>query len=138
VNYKKPRKGEYTLRVKRGVSGLGLFAEEDIPKGSFLVEYYGPFLTDKQADRKGGKYLFTLDDGRVVDGTPRKNIARYVNHSCKPNAEMEIEGSRLFLYSIKKIKEDEELLYDYGKEYFDDFIKPHGCKCPACKEKKHK
>lgn len=134
--FKKPRPTNYIFKVKRGVSGLGLFASADIPKGAFLVEYFGPMLSDAQANERGGKYLFTLDDGRVVDGTLRKNIARYVNHSCKPNCEMEIEKGRLFLYSIKKIPKGGELLYDYGKEYFDDIIKPSGCKCPACIKEK--
>ena len=46
-----------------------------------------------------------------------------------------ITGNRVFLFSTKKIKPGEEIVYDYGKEYFNAFIKPKGCLCPPCKKK---
>ena len=55
---KKYRTTERSLRVKRGISGLGLFTDLPIAKGEFIIEYKGPILTSKQADEKGGKYLF--------------------------------------------------------------------------------
>ncbi len=116
------------------MSGLGLFAVEPIKKGEFVIEYFGPILSVAEADAKGGKYLFDLSSRRTVDGTTRKNIARYINHSCTPNCEPEIDRGRIFIYSLKNIKAGEELSYDYGREYYDEFIKPHGCRCQA---KKH-
>jgi len=122
------------LKVKRSSAGLGLFAAHDFARDDFLIEYVGKSLTPTQADLRGGKYLFTINSRKVIDGTPRHNIARYINHSCKPNAEAVIEGGHIMIYSIKKIREGEEIHYDYGKEYFDEQIKPYGCRCSAHKK----
>lgn len=129
MGYKKPRPSNHTLAVKRSSAGLGLFAQAPIKKDDFIIEYYGPVLDEEERDTKGGKYLFALDDELTIDGTARENIARYINHSCKPNSEPEIEGKRIYVYAIKNIQPGEEITYDYGKEYFNDYIKPCGCKC---------
>lgn len=120
------------LKVKCGSAGLGLFAGEPIKKGEFAIEYIGRMLTHEEANRKGGKYLFEISSRRTVDGTGRDNTARYINHSCKPNCEVDIKKGRIFIYAIKNIKVGEELHYDYGKEYVDEYIKPYGCKCEKC------
>lgn len=127
--YPKPRKMKQNIRVGRAIAGLGLFAEDTIGKGDFVVEYYGPILNDDAADEKGGAYLFEIDTDQTIDGSSRKNIARYINHSCKPNCEPEIDGNRVFIYAKKNIKPGEELTYHYGKNYFEDYIKPNGCRC---------
>jgi len=126
------------FKVKHSIAGLGLFANRDFSRDDFLIEYVGKALTPAQADDRGGKYLFTINSRKVIDGTPRHNIARYINHSCKPNAEAVIEGGHIMIYAIKKIREGEEIHYDYGKEYFDDIIlgDSHGCRCASCKDKK--
>ncbi len=126
-----PRKSKYILIRKRSSAGLGLFAGEDIPRGVFIVEYFGPLLSSDDADEKGGKYLFAVNSKWTIDGSARNNLARYINHSCNPypNCETEIQGKKVFIYSIKKIKKGEELTYDYGKEYFDEHIKPYSCRC---------
>mgnify|MGYP001580276942 CR=1 FL=1 len=129
--FQKPRKSKHLLLVKRSKTGLGLFAKKDIPFRSFIIEYHGPMLNAAQADRKGGKYLFEISKKCTIDGTIRSNLARYINHSCKPNCRVEIDGNRVFIFSRKNIFAGEELSYDYGEEYFDEYIKPHGCKCPA-------
>ncbi len=124
------------LKVKRSSAGLGLFADEDIKKKEFVIEYVGKILTREEADIKGGKYLFEISTRRTIDGSGRDNIARYINHSCKPNCEVEIEKGRIFVSSIKNIKKREELNYNYGKEYVDEYIKPYGCRCRFCLDKK--
>lgn len=130
--YARPRPHPYKLRVKRGTSGFGLFAEEEIPRGVFVTEYWGELLTDKQADERTGKYLFQMDNGKTVDGATRKNVARYINHSCKPNCEVNFSGNRIFVESLRKIALGEELSYDYDTEYFEAYIKPKGCRCTHC------
>lgn len=119
----------HSLRVGRSSAGLGLFAEDHIKKDDFVIEYWGPMLSDEAADEKGGAYLFEIDKDHTIDGTTRKNTARYINHSCKPNCEPEIDGKRVFIYAIRNIKPGEELTYHYGKQYFEDYLKPRGCRC---------
>lgn len=132
MNKFKDKIGIYTLKVKRSKSGLGLFADQDIPKGVYLIEYFGKELTDEETYTSNSKYLFEINSKKTIDGSTRKNIARYINHSCKPNCEVEIKKGRILVFSKKNIKVGEELAYDYGKEYWNEYIKPIGCKCSKC------
>ena len=125
------------VRVKRSSAGLGLFANEDLVKEDFIIEYIGEHISHEESDRRGGKYLFTLNDDVIIDGKDRKNIARYINHSCRPNAEAEIEDEeRILIRARRKIATGEEITIDYGKEYFEEHIKPYGCRCAHCADKK--
>lgn len=125
------------LKVKRSKSGLGLFALEDIKKGAYIIEYTGEKITTAEGDRRGGQYLFTLNDDYIIDGKGRENKARYINHSCRPNAEAEIDEDawKIIIRARKNIKAGEELNYDYGKEFWNQHIKPYGCACDACTAK---
>jgi hypothetical protein len=127
-----------SVQVKRSKAGLGLFAREDLKKGDFVIEYTGEKIHADEADRRGGKYLFTLTKELVIDGKGRSNIARYINHSCRPNCEAEVDEDekKVRIYAKKNIRSGEELTYHYGKEYWDDHIKPIGCKCEECLIKK--
>ena len=118
------------LIVKKSIAGLGLFATAPIKKGSFIIEYKGPLLNDEQVDKKGGKYLFALGGNKwTIDGTARENIARYINHSCvRTNCEPVQYAMHMKIKATRNIKPGEELFYDYGKEYFDEFIGKH-CNC---------
>lgn len=125
--------------VKRSSSGgLGLFSGEPIKKGTVIIEYVGPILTNKEAEEKCGRYLFQINSRKTIYGSGRDNIARYANHSCNGNCEIEIKKGRVYIVARKNIKANEELGYDYGKEYFDYFIKPHGCLCDSCVKKREK
>lgn len=119
-----------SLIVKRGSSGLGLFTAEPIERDGFIIEYVGPILNARESDERGGRYLFETNKNRFIDGTARSNTARYINHSCRPNCEVEIRRGRVFVYAKRAIKAGEELSYDYGKEYVDEYVKP--CRCEKC------
>ena len=118
--------------IKRTRTGLGLFATKPIPKGKRIIEYTGPRISNEEVETRSGKYFFGLDKKWTIDGSPRSNIARYINHSCKPNAEAIISGGRVWIWSRRNIKPGEEIAYNYGKEYFEDVIRPIGCKCEKC------
>jgi SET domain-containing protein len=122
--------------VKKSATGLGLYSNIQIKKGEFVIEYTGKIITSKEANEKGGKYLFELNSRITIDGYGRENIARYINHSCRPNCEARIKNKQILISAIKGIKPGDELTYSYGKEYFNEYIKPYGCKCAYCKMKK--
>jgi uncharacterized protein len=129
-------------RVGRSRTGLGLFATKPIKKGAKIVRYFGPILDSKK--KKDGaienKYLFELNGRWTIDGSVRENIARYINHACRPNAESDVKPRKrkVVIRAIKNISPGEEINYDYGTDYFKAYLKPIGCKCAACEKKRRK
>ena len=129
-------------RVGRSRTGLGLFATQPIKKGAKIIRYFGPLLDSrkKKDDAIENKYLFELNNRWTIDGSVRKNIARYINHACKPNAESDVSPRKrkVVIRAIKNIEPGEEINYDYGTDYFKAYLKPIGCKCAACEKKRKK
>lgn len=129
-------------RVGRSRTGLGLFATKPIKKGTKIIRYFGPLLDSrkKKDDEIENKYLFELNNRWTIDGSVRANIARYINHACKPNAESDVRPRKrkVFIRAIKNIEPGEEISYDYGTDYFKAYLKPIGCKCDACEKKRKK
>jgi uncharacterized protein len=129
-------------RIGRSRTGLGLFATKPIKKGTKIIRYFGPLLDSrkKKDDAVENKYLFELNGRWTIDGSVRENVARYVNHACKPNAESDVRPRKrkVFIRAIKNIEPGEEINYDYGTDYFKAYLKPIGCKCDACEKKRKK
>src|ERR1700675_2074366 len=129
-------------RVGRSRTGLGLFATKPIKKGTKIIRYFGPLLDSKKKkdDAIENKYLFELNNRWTIDGSVRENVARYINHACRPNAESDVKPRKrkVFIRAIKNIEPGEEINYDYGTDYFKAYLKPIGCKCDACKKKRKK
>src|SRR5260370_29137146 len=75
-----------------------------------------------------------------MDGSVRENVARYINHACRPNAESDVRPRKrkVVIRAIKNISPGEEINYDYGTDYFKAYLKPIGCKCDACENKRKK
>ncbi len=136
ISSKKP------YRIGRSCTGLGLFATRPIKKGTKIVRYFGPLLDckKKKDDAVENKYLFELNNRWTIDGSVRENVARYINHACKPNAESDVRlrKRKVFIRAIKNIEPGEEISYDYGTDYFKAYLKPIGCKCAACEKKRKK
>jgi len=129
-------------RVGRSRTGLGLFATKPIRKGTKIVRYFGPMLdcNKKKDDAIENKYLFQITNRWTIDGSVRENVARYINHACRPNAESDVQKKkrRVYIRAIKDIAPGEEINYDYGTDYFKEYLKPIGCKCDSCEKKRKK
>jgi SET domain-containing protein len=126
------KKGLFSIRRAGKGLGFGLFARRQYKRGEFVAEYTGRRISTKEADALSTRYLFEIDENWTVDGSPRSNIARYMNHSCDPNCEADIVDGKILISAIRDIEVGEELTFDYGDEYFDEFIKPIGCRCSKC------
>ncbi len=120
---------KFDLKVKRSLAGLGLYTFSPIKKGQCIIEYVGPTLTAKQDEDSNSLYLFEVTKKKTIDGAVRWNTARYINHSCRPNSEIDIYKGRVYVLAKRNIKAGEELNYDYDTDYFEAYIKPKGCKC---------
>jgi len=126
------------LRVSRSNAGLGLFARVAIKKGQFIIRYIGRKIHTDTADDLDTRYLFEINTRWTIDGSSRRNRARYINHSCRPNAEVYFVKHIIKIRAIRNIKPDDEITYHYGRNYFEAFIEDAGCKCLACARKKAK
>ena len=128
-------------RIGRSRTGLGLFATKPIKKGAKIVRYFGPLLDSRNKKHDiDNKYLFELNGRWTIDGSVRKNIARYINHACRPNAESDVSARKrkVVIRASKNIEPGEEINYDYGTDYFKAYLKPIGCKCDSCEKKRKK
>jgi uncharacterized protein len=124
------------LRIGRSRAGLGLFTRVPIRKGHFIIRYSGRKIPTETADDLDTRYLFEVNTRWTIDGATRRNIARYINHSCRPNAEVYFVRHVIKIRAIRNIKAGDEITYHYGRNYVEAFIKPVGCRCPACARKK--
>ncbi len=120
------------------IDNKGLYASRSIKNSTKIVEYKGKIITKKQVEDNpkfdNGKaiYLFDLSKKYDLDGDFKFNIARLINHSCDPNCEVYGSGLKVWVYAIKDIKKGEELTYDYGFS-FDENYKDFPCKCGSKK-----
>lgn len=77
-------------------------------------------------------YCLNLDSGMVIDSYRMGNEARFINHSCDPNCEMQkwsVNGVyRIGLYALKDMPAGTELTYDYNFHSFN-VEKQQLCKC---------
>ena len=127
---------KFYKQKKSNIDKRGLFATQNVKKGTRIIEYKGKIITKKETEKNSkfdndkDIYLFNLNSRYDLDGDYSWNTARLVNHSCNPNCEVEGKGLKLWITSIKDIKKDEELSYDYGFGYDRDY-KQFPCKCAA-------
>ena len=130
------------VRVGRSAAGLGLFATKPIAHAAYIVTYRGKRIPTREAQvrehRGRARYMFEIDARWTIDGSGRSNIARYVNHSCRPNAEAVLRKGRIVYVAVRDIASGEEITVDYGEEYFDLFLRSAGCKCAKCRAKRRK
>ena len=124
------------VRIGRSPTGLGLFAAKPIANKAYIATYRGKRIPTPEAHRREqagkAKYMFEINARWTIDGSSRHNLGRYLNHACRPNCEPVLRKGRVVLVALRDIAAGEELTYDYGKDYFDLFIAPLGCRCAAC------
>jgi len=122
------------------VHGNGIFASEDIPKGTKIIEYVGKIVSRKEGDKiaeeqyeeskrtgSGAVYIFELNRKLDIDGDVPWNTAKFINHSCESNCKYKIIDNRIWIISVRDIKKGEELNYDYG--YDLEGYEDHPCRC---------
>lgn len=132
----------YEIR-KSDIHNNGLYALKEIPKGTVIATYKGEKITKEESERRSNErlkkhienpeeiaavYIFELDNNYDIDGDVPENDAKYINHSCNPNCEADIQNDEIIIYTIKDVKKGEELTFNYGFEFDEDFMK-YPCKC---------
>ncbi|MDO9412195.1 MAG: SET domain-containing protein [Pseudolabrys sp.] len=120
---------------------MGLFALRPIKKKTRISEYRGRRLgldAAIKAEKSGNRYLYEVNSKITIDGAKHGNIARYFNHSCNPNCDTFIRNKRVFIRTLRNIKPEEELTYDYGRDYLKNVIGLENCLCSRCTKRRKK
>ena len=123
---------------KSKIDKYGLYANCNIGKGTKIIEYKGKIIstkkseTDPKFDNKKAIYLFNINKRYDLDGDFKFNKARLINHSCDPNCEVFGKGFIVWVFAMKDIKKGDELSYDYGFSFDEDY-KQYTCKCGSRK-----
>lgn len=131
---------------KSKIHGSGAFAVRNIRAGTDLNHYGGELITMKEfikrdEERTGSVFFFTIDKNTIIDGGVNGNSAIYINHSCDPNCDVEVDvkKKKVIIYTIKPIKIGEEITIDYqiteGRRATEEDYANYACKCgsPLCR-----
>ena len=115
-----------------GIDGRGMFARTEIFAGDRIIEYTGERISKGESLRRcseGNNYVFHINEEFDLDGSIESNLARFINHSCAPNAEAELEDDRIWIIASRNIAPGEEITFNYGYD-LDDY-RAHPCRCGA-------
>ncbi|XP_014378819.1 histone-lysine N-methyltransferase ASH1L isoform X2 [Alligator sinensis] len=127
-------------RFRAEEKGWGIRTKEPLKAGQFIIEYLGEVVSEQefrnrmieQYHNHSDHYCLNLDSGMVIDSYRMGNEARFINHSCNPNCEMQkwsVNGVyRIGLYALKDMPAGTELTYDYNFHSFN-VEKQQLCKC---------
>lgn len=127
-------------RFRAEGKGWGIRTKQPLRAGQFIIEYLGEVVSEQEFRSRmmeqyfshSGHYCLNLDSGMVIDSYRMGNEARFVNHSCEPNCEMQkwsVNGVyRIGLFALKDINSGTELTYDYNFHSFNT-EEQQVCKC---------
>lgn len=97
------------VRLAPAAHGQGVFAERPYAAGEVILAFTGEDLTTAEADRRGVRHhCLDIGPGRQLFVDPP---ARFLNHSCDPNAGLR---DAVTLVAVRAISEGEEIVFDYS------------------------
>lgn len=117
------------------IHGLGGFAATAIGRGTRVVEYVGQRISKSESLRRcegNNEFIFALNDEQDLDGDVAWNPARFLNHSCAPNCEAELQDGRIWIVATRDILAGEEVTFNYGYDLVDYREYPCRCGVPGC------
>jgi SET domain-containing protein len=107
-------------RRRSRISGMGVFALEPINKNTRIVTYAGEKISRREMARReardlprGRIWCFTINRAWGRDASRGGNVARYINHACRPNCYTEVVDDVIWIRAGKNIKRGDELTYQY-------------------------
>jgi SET domain-containing protein len=124
------------VRRRSTLHGFGVFAAEPITKNRRIIDYAGELVRNDRSAAREASYLeqgciwvFRVNRRWSRDAAVAGNIARYINHACRPNCWWEVVGTTIWIRASRLILPGEELTYDYAT-VGDHTIR---CRCrPGC------
>jgi SET domain-containing protein len=123
-------------RRRSTIHGWGVYSTHSIPKNKRIIDYAGEKISNQESLKRERRYIrhghiwcFKLTNRTVIDAGVNGNIARYINHSCRPNCYVHIVDGIIWIRAARTIRRGEELTYNYNTDG-DGLIR---CRCrPGC------
>jgi SET domain-containing protein len=124
------------VRRRSKLHGFGVFAAELITKNTRIIDYAGELVRNSACVDREERYLrdgciwvFRVNRRWSRDAAVGGNIARFINHACRPNCWWEVVDTTIWIRASRLIRPGEELTYDYAT--IGDHTIP--CRCrPGC------
>ena len=115
-----------------------MYATTRIPKNTRIIDYAGEKISNRESLKRERRYMrhghiwcFKLTNRTVIDAGVGGNVARFINHSCRPNCYVHIVGGIIWIRAARAIRRGEELTYNYNTDG-EGLIK---CQCqPGCQK----
>ena len=111
------------IRRPSNVAGWGVFTRTPITKNSRIIDYAGERITSRQSERREQRHLragriwcFAVTQRTVVDASVGGNLARFINHACRPNCYSQVIDGVIWIRAARNIPAGEELTYHYHSE----------------------
>ena len=117
------------------IHGRGGFANKLIPQGTRVVEYLGERIGKRESllrCERNNEYIFALNGEEDLDGNVPWNPARFLNHSCAPNCDAELQEGRIWIIARRDIRPGEEITFNYGYDLENYRDYPCRCGSPQC------
>lgn len=117
------------------IHGLGVFVLAELSARTYCLSYRGKLLDIAALDVLGDAqkpFLFQLEEGMIMDGSGFENPARFINHSCEPNCEVDYEDGVLRIYTTRMVEAGEELTFHYQLKPLEALNHPCRCGKPSC------
>jgi SET domain-containing protein len=124
------------VRRRSPISGWGVYATSAVTKNTRVIDYAGELISRaecrrraRRQNRRGQVWCFIISRVQARDAAVGGNLARFINHSCRPNCYVDIAGDIIWIRASRRIRAGEELSYDYS------LVPPLGIKCrcrPGC------
>ena len=129
----RPPYQKYAVEVRpSAIDGQGAFAAEAIPARRKIGEIRGQAVSVEEARIRATRseriMIVELSPRRAIDFTHSADPMRYTNHSCQPNARLDIRQGRVEFYALRPIAAGEEITVDYGPTHHEGRL---ACRCGA-------
>jgi SET domain-containing protein len=109
------------VRRRSKLHGFGVFAAEPIAKNTRIINYAGQLVRNSESSAREEEYLregciwvFRINRYWSRDAAVGGNIARFINHACRPNCWFQVVGKTIWIRASRLILPGEELTYDYA------------------------
>jgi len=120
---------------KSAIEGKGCFATTAFSRRKKIAEYTGERIKNAEANRRASRRKLrfcAINDRWSLDGSRGGNGTHYINHSCEPNAFMQILYGHILFIALRDIGPGEEITIDYESTLHSN-KKRCVCGAPSCR-----